>query len=206
MNPTQFASLTLRNCTFEYFFRDYEALIYVENNNMQIQNMTAAENANDPKNLMIYGDDRGANIFVQRSTFTNSRFCKGLIVYERLPDLTTDSDSSNAIINLADEFRYRYPGVITAIPTIVLAGSNLSNLNMYQTITKLSYGEEFSTIAGLDSIKYPYPNNRGSVINLNGFPGEVLVYNNTIEKNFAYIPSATTQREVVSETIEFSNF
>ena len=62
MNPGSFASLTLTNCSFEYFHKDYEALIYVENNNMQIQNFTAALYPNDTPNLMIFSDDRGVNI------------------------------------------------------------------------------------------------------------------------------------------------
>jgi len=36
MDPSKFATLMLTDCSFEFFFRDYEALIYVENNNMQI--------------------------------------------------------------------------------------------------------------------------------------------------------------------------
>ena len=34
MNPNGYANLTLKNCSFEYFVKDYEALIYIENNNM----------------------------------------------------------------------------------------------------------------------------------------------------------------------------
>lgn len=130
IEPTRYASLELRNCTFEYFFKDYEALVYVENNNMQIQNHTAADNPDDPKNLMIFSDDRGVNINIVESTFKNSRFCKGLVVYESLPDLES---SSNTIINLAKEYNARYPYAIdtTSMPEIIIRDSTFSNLNLY---------------------------------------------------------------------------
>jgi hypothetical protein len=116
IDPSQFASLTLIDCKFEFFFRDYEALIYVENNNMQIQNFTASSNSDtDPKNLMIFSDDRGANIKIVRSEFKNSRFCKGLVVYERTPKLQS---SSNKIVSLAKEYWVRYPYEFKALPSI----------------------------------------------------------------------------------------
>lgn len=204
MNPTDYAHLELKNCTFSYFYREYEALVYVENNNMEIQNITAIENPADPKNLMVYGDDRGANISVIESTFKNSRFCKGLIVYEKLPDLETDS--SNAIINLANEYNNRYPFDVVSTPSIIVKSSSFSNLDMFQTITKLSYGAKNGTIAGLPTIEYPYSDNHGSVVNIQGFPGEVMIYNNTIEKNLAYIPAAQTFRQDYREPIDFSSF
>ena len=87
MNPNNYASLTLKNCSFEYFVKDYEALIYVENNNMMIQNFTSELYPEDTPNLMIFSDDRGANIRIEQSTFNHSRFLKGLVVYERLPKM-----------------------------------------------------------------------------------------------------------------------
>ena len=205
VQPTRHASLEIKNCTFEYLFRDYEALVYVENNNMQIQNHTAGDNPDDPKNLMIYGDDRGANIIIKESTFKNSRFCKGLIVYESLPDLES---SSNTIINLAKEFHARYPYDIDkdSLPEVTIQDSSFYNLNLFSSIRKLSYGEKNSTISGMSSVAYPYVDNHGSVVNLRGYPGQVNFYNNTIEKNFAHIAAVRTQREEATELLNFADF
>lgn len=68
-NYASFAELDLIECEFEFFHMDYKALINVENNNMQIQNMTAELYPENKPNLMIFGDDRGANIKITDSTF-----------------------------------------------------------------------------------------------------------------------------------------
>ena len=64
VDPTRNSALTINNCTFSYFFKDYEALIYVENNNMMIQNLTADLYPNHSPNLFIFSDDRGVNILI----------------------------------------------------------------------------------------------------------------------------------------------
>lgn len=88
VDPTRNAALTIKNCTFEYFFKDYEALIYVENNNMMLQNLTKNLYPNHEPNLMIFSDDRGADITISdNSYFLHSRFAKGLIVYEGLTNI-----------------------------------------------------------------------------------------------------------------------
>lgn len=53
---------------------------------------------------------------------------------------------------------------------------------------------------------YPYVDNHGAVVNLRGYPGQVNFFNNTIEKNFAYIAAARAQREEVAEMLDFANF
>ena len=69
MNPNDFATLNLTDCTFEYFHKDYKALIHVENNNIVIQNLTAALYPDHSPNVMVLGDDRGVNIYITNSIF-----------------------------------------------------------------------------------------------------------------------------------------
>ena len=103
MDPDTNVALSIKNCTFSYFFKDYEALIYVENNNMMIQNLTARLYPNHEPNMMIFADDRGATINItDNSHFLHSRFEKGLIVYEGLPNM--HSTLKNTVINLGREF------------------------------------------------------------------------------------------------------
>lgn len=103
MDPDTNVALSIKNCTFSYFFKDYEALIYVENNNMMIQNLTARLYPNHEPNMMIFADDRGATINITDSShFLHSRFEKGLIVYEGLPNM--HSSDLNTVINLGREF------------------------------------------------------------------------------------------------------
>lgn len=39
------------------------------------------------------GDDRGVQIEISKSTFANSRFCKGMLVYKRRPQLESSFDT-----------------------------------------------------------------------------------------------------------------
>jgi len=116
LDPTQNAGLTIKNCTFSYFFKDYEALIYVENNNMMIQNFTTDLYPTHQPNLMIFSDDRGASIKISsNSKFEHSRFEKGLIVYEGLPNM--HSSDRNTVIVLGREFWDRLSSVSTLTKT-----------------------------------------------------------------------------------------
>lgn len=55
-------------------------------------------------------------------------------------------------------------------------------------------------------MEYPYVDNHGAVLNLRGYPGKVTLYKNTIEKNFAYIEAARTQREDYADPLDLSTF
>ena len=83
-HPDNVTALTLKNCTFTYFLADYEALIYVENNNIQPTNVDSNGVA---AYFSIIGSDRGVNLQINKVKFSHSRFCKGLIVNKRRPYL-----------------------------------------------------------------------------------------------------------------------
>ena len=79
--------------------------------------------------------------------------------------------SSNKIVSLAKEFWARYPYKFTALPSISIQDSNFTNLSMFRTINKLSYSAKNTTIYGLNTVSYPYLDNYGAVLNIQGFPG-----------------------------------
>lgn len=69
--------LVLTNVDFKYFIKDYEALIYVENNNFHKGASTPA----DDILISLLGEDRGADITMTNTNVLLSRFCKGMLVY-----------------------------------------------------------------------------------------------------------------------------
>ena len=91
-NRTHSPTLNIINCEFKYFLDDNSALIQVETNNfieMAVESKGKAnpvlETANIGDRFMILvGEDRGARIDIQRSTFKHSHFCKGLISYRKM--------------------------------------------------------------------------------------------------------------------------
>jgi len=68
--------LYIQSCDFEYLLDDYEAMIYVEQNNFYRLTPTVTG---------YRGDTRGARIRIYDSSLTHSRFCKGAIVYRKAP-------------------------------------------------------------------------------------------------------------------------
>jgi hypothetical protein len=69
--------LVLTNVDFKYFIKDYEALIYVENNNFH---STTAAPADD-RLISLHGEDRGVDMTITGTKVIKSRFCKGMLVY-----------------------------------------------------------------------------------------------------------------------------
>lgn len=196
MDPTNISKLTLTDCNFEYFHKDYEALIYAENNNMQIQNFTAFTNPEHSPNLMIFGDDRGVRITVVRSNFKHSKFSKGVIVYEALPNIMTQSVTR--VIVLAREFWDRLPAETTEnaatlkkkqASSILVSDSTFVNVAMGVTVNKLSYGSLNSTVYGASDVDYLYYDNYGAVLNARGFPGYIAFKRNTISETLIHLPN-----------------
>ena len=89
----QTPELIVNQCDFEYFLADnYEALITIESQAISKVEETELGYAEGAKGeatkedskysfYIFNGADRGGRITIVSSTFTTSRFCKGLIVY-----------------------------------------------------------------------------------------------------------------------------
>ena len=89
-NLTHSPTLNLYNCDFKYF-HDKQALIQVENNNYAEM---AVSDADDTTELFMarMGEDRGARIYIQGSSFKHSKFCKGLISYRQADHFDFDEE------------------------------------------------------------------------------------------------------------------
>ena len=81
--------INIKGCEFRYFMREYEALIYVENNNYHTD--TSLERIKSYNSFL--GEDRGMDLTIDNSLFEYSRFCKGMIVYRSSP-FSINSDST----------------------------------------------------------------------------------------------------------------
>jgi len=65
--------LTITNCDFLYFLKDYEALILVETANFA--------RTEEEELVFLMGEDRGADITIENISVKHSRFCKGMLAY-----------------------------------------------------------------------------------------------------------------------------
>ena len=132
MHPDNVTTLAFKNCTFQYFLDDYEALIYVENNNLAPFN---EDDSGAAGHFAYLGSARGANLQINRSRFRHSRFCKGMIVSKRRPYLGFFASSGSLII----DNDFQYDGVVLSQdPMINITDSEFVNLNYGYAINTLS--------------------------------------------------------------------
>ena len=85
--------LELTGCDFKYFLGGHDSLIQVETNNFGLMGERRDDDSPGGVNtqdlfLSYLGEDRGARISITNSTFKHSSFCKGMIYYKKLKDLT----------------------------------------------------------------------------------------------------------------------
>ena len=194
-NFTKIPELTLERIEGKYFLHDMDSLITVlEDGNLpdpQFPNVTK-----------IYNDqNKGAKIRILSSKFTNSRFCKGLIAYNHWyykireqewelytqrytqTKTTIDSDENNTNNNKEDNLFY----------LLYISGSRFENLNILNKrirvkkleklntgdVINLSYNAKLTTSTiHYDIYKFLH---KGTVLNLQGFPGPVYILDSVIE-------------------------
>jgi len=75
----------LSDCVFQDFVDEkQESLILAQTNNLaMVRFSTSAQGING--NIVRLGTDTGIKIQINRSQFTNMRFCKGMLVYRAGP-------------------------------------------------------------------------------------------------------------------------
>ena len=138
---------------------------------------------------MVYSDDRGAVIKIIDSTFKHSKFSKGLIVYEALPNI--DSSPLTTVIALGREFWDRLPNKDTSPKKfkseISVSNSTFTNVAMGVTVNKLSYKSKITTVHSRD-VEYPYFDNYGAVLNSRGFPGTITFKHSVINQTLIHVP------------------
>lgn len=211
--------LSLKNCEFKYFLKDYEALIYAETSIVERVNTLFAE-----PYIVQMGDDRGVQIDIENSAFRHSSFCKGLIVFREQPEILP-IDVNFLVFNFkyeserhdSDWDKYRLAKGERPLedwPYIRSTGSVFENLNHGRNITHLSFTEDgyySTTINSMpDSVnakKYPYFDNHGAVLNVEGFPGRIEFTKNTIKNNMYFIRDVFPSYRKLSDTLTpFASF
>ena len=113
-NRTHTPTLNLINCDFKYF-HDKQALIQVETNNFVEQSIVTTDGSSltpisqhyfyrnyessseadiSSRYMMHVGEDRGARIHIEGSTFKHSKFCKGMISYREIQDISYQEEKT----------------------------------------------------------------------------------------------------------------
>ena len=181
-DSSQYATLKLTNCKFNYFLSNYTSLINVETNNFALIPSTGT---GVPDYLIEIGDDRGVNINITSTDFTNSQFCKGLLSFKKRYN-GTESTTSMTYVSLNN----LVPAPTAADSSLIhIYDSLFQNLNYGRIIDTLSLvNNKMYAITGMTTANYPAFDNHGAAINLQGFPGGVEVFNSTFTQNMAFIP------------------
>jgi len=170
-------SLTLRNCHFEYFLKDHEALIFVETSNFEKQS--------ERNTIVQMGEDRGARILIEDSSVSNSRFCKGMLVYKKAAHLNS-ADFDGVLLSFSTHRKMLE--IDYEEPFIKVLRSTFDNLNFGVVTRYLSLeGWGLANLYGEPSVRVPTFDNKGIVINAQGFPGPIELMETTMTKNMAFI-------------------
>jgi hypothetical protein len=173
----------LTNCKFKFFLADYDSLINIETDNFVAQTQEGV----DKPILSKLGNERGARIYIFKSQFAHSRFCKGLIAFKANPPI--DPLLLNNLYFVAD-FQAPTPTYFAGFePTILLEKSTFMNLNQGVATQYLSVADVGTlTMYGFPKVPYEPFDNLGIVLNLQGYPGGVELKNNTMVNNLVFIP------------------
>ena len=137
--PTSRASLTLENCQFTYFLAGYESLINVETNNLSVIKPTTV---GSKQYIETLGHDRGVKITITGSSFSHSRFCKGMLVYKKRPYLESTFD-------------YLVYGLSTSNSLAAETADNSMIKIASSTFTNLNFGKVLLTLSLLDERTLP---------------------------------------------------
>ena len=91
---------------------------------------------------------------------------------------------------------------------LTIQDSTLYNLNQGQILNAISLlNNATMPISELPSMEYPAFDNHGSVINLQGFPGNVRMTGSTITNNLVYVPDVfPSKRKPEDENELLSSF
>ena len=182
-NYTSIPHLTIRQSHFEYFLDEMDSLIAIWES-IKLDYETA-----------YYDQNKGGKITIEDSNFNYSRFCKGLIAYnywkekdhtQKSWEIYTESGSSKR-----DEEGLAY--------MLTISGSEFKNLNYHNernVVKKLNVSSQgdirhsYSTFTWkqflTDDDVYASLH-KGTVLNLQGFPGSIYITNSQFLYYIIYI-------------------
>ena len=191
-NRNHAPELNLIDCDFMYFF-DMQALIQVETNNYyEAGNLYGTDKETDTEEgavaddtvrfLGLAGEDRGARINITSSTFKHSKFCKGLITYKR--EETIEFDDHPTFLNISANYK-RDKNITDNRNSshVVIEGSEFENIGYHfvlHALHKRGEGLESTATSSFFNRDWPVFEDRGLILNLQGFPGTVEISNSTI--------------------------
>lgn len=127
--------------------------------------------------LAQLGEDRGARIDIQGSTFKHSKFCKGLISYRQQDSIEFDVEPKFLKFNNQFNRTYEVPD-----------GRNQSFIRIKESqFVNLAHGQSLEALSNLDVLTttcgsgitdftecvFSQYDHRGFVINSKGFPGSI---------------------------------
>ena len=123
-----------------------------------------------------------------------------MIVSKRRPYLGFFASSGSLIV----DNDFQYDGImLSQDPMINITDSEFVNLNYGHAINTLSQqGMGTLPMSGHPEISYEPFDNHGSILNLQGFPGKVAVYNSDVFMNFAFVPDIYPSKRGLHEPEE----
>lgn len=179
-------NLQIINCEFKYFLSNTESLINIETDNVVYMTGNDVVSGADsvPYHFDYWGVDGGAVIKITNSTFRDSKFCKGLLVYRKQQAFTiADSPQVLNMTNL---------GLLqpTSKPSLVITDSKFTNLGFTETLDRVSIPsvvkEEGMQVQSV--LWYNIFFNKGMVLNLQGWSGTIEIDNTEFSENMYNIP------------------
>ena len=170
--------------------------------------------------MMHVGEDRGARIHIEGSTFKHSKFCMGMISYREIQDISYQEEKT--LMKLRDLVTREEDYALNDNRTesfIRIKNSVFQNLAFHQPLNVLSNLKHNTTSCGYDKTTlffncvFKEYDHRGFVINTEGFPGGIQIQDSTFYQNMAYIKdylirenSQTNDEYYAPESIKFSIF
>ena len=140
--------------------------------------------------LSYMGEDRGAQIEIQNSTFKHSSFCKGLIYYKNLKSI--EFQDGELLVNFTAQFnRSEVFYELKDEPQVLIEWSLFQNLAFHEVVhglTRTDIDPKVSeNIRSFFDYEWEPFSNRGLILNMQKWAGAIEVSNSTIDHNMVYI-------------------
>ena len=156
--------------------------------------------------MLLAGEDRGARIDIQNSTFKHSHFCKGLISYRKMQDV--DFATEPKFFKMAQQLNRTENYTMSdnrTEPFIRIKGSVFENLAYQQKLEVLTNTARTNTTCGNGTESFftclfiAY-DGKGFVLNARDFPGAIQIESSQVHRNMAYVKDFLIQENLLGST------